>query len=283
VRRQPRFQTVICFCNASCESPSHRSMRTPSPERPLQPASPRSTPPRTPSPERPLRSRKPLTVFDSPPPSAKLDDSISGTHANRKSYIYAPGCRANCGDIFLKRNMARKISGSPVVEPFALSTTSAAAGRKKLEKMCKAVDLPVSGTTADMKDMLMALIKAIDDSPEWTTVEEEKKKKKEKPKMYRLDLEAKEYKSKLIKRQQKDWQNEETLKRTISRTRHYDTDVIFGTCKEITAMTGVDEKSGRTSVHEISHVNFMREDKEYKKRGKKTKKPKNWKKILKEV
>ena len=91
--------------------------------------------------------------------------------------------------------------------------------------MCKAVDLPVSGTTADMKDMLMALIKAIDDSPEWTTVEEEKKKKKEKPKMYRLDLEAKEYKSKLIKRQQKDWQNEETLKRTISRTRHYDTDI----------------------------------------------------------
>jgi len=110
VRRQPRFQTVICFCNASCESPSHRSMRTPSPERPLQPASPRSTPPRTPSPERPLRSRKPLTVFDSPPPSAGLDDSIGGKHANRKSFICAPGRRAKCDDIFF----ARKMSGSPV-------------------------------------------------------------------------------------------------------------------------------------------------------------------------
>merc|ERR1712112_735939 len=39
---QPHHDYDVRDHNASCESPSHRSMRTPSPERPLQPASPRS-------------------------------------------------------------------------------------------------------------------------------------------------------------------------------------------------------------------------------------------------
>jgi len=103
------------------ESPSQQSMecsppqRTPSPKRPtLQHSSPRSTP----SAEKQPRSRKPLTVFDSPPPSAKLDDSINGTRANRKSFICAPvRRRAKCDDIFF----ARKMSGSPVVQPLQLS------------------------------------------------------------------------------------------------------------------------------------------------------------------